>query len=120
MKTILRNSITGLFFQGLANWTEHLDQAFDFQRPERLVRFVRAADLRPDEVELVFAFDDPRYNLTLAIDERFGVNRPSRNKRREAPAEAKQELFANASHGLSPSSHGVPGIAPKPNGLQCA
>ena len=54
MKTILRNSITGLFFQGISEWTKHLDQAFDFQRPERLVRFVRAADLRPEEVKVVY------------------------------------------------------------------
>jgi hypothetical protein len=66
----------------VGDWTDQLDEAFDFQRPERLVRFVRAAELDPDQVELIFAFDDPRYNLSLAIDERFGVRRPPKKRKR--------------------------------------
>ena len=75
MQTLLKNSVTGLYYQGVADWTERLDLAFDFQKPERLVRFVRQADLNLEHLELVFAFDDPRYNLALPIDERFGVKR---------------------------------------------
>jgi hypothetical protein len=39
--------------------------------PERAVRFVRDAGL--DRVEVVFAFDDPQYNVPIPIDERFGL-----------------------------------------------
>jgi hypothetical protein len=35
-------------------------------------------------VELVLAFDNPRYNIPLPLDERFGLHsfRPQRGKRR--------------------------------------
>ena len=69
MKTILRNIRTGTYFQGLADWTRDQAAAFDFKSPERALRFVR--DARLDKVELVFAFDDPRYNVPLPVDERF-------------------------------------------------
>ncbi len=73
MKTFLRNTLTGQYFQGVADWTERLHLAFDFQTPERLVRFVRAAGLNPEHFELVFSFPNSSYNLSLPVDERFGI-----------------------------------------------
>src|ERR1043166_8789954 len=84
MKTILKNRVTGLYFQGVADWTPRVDEAFDFQGPERLVRFVLAAQLDTDQVELLFVFDDPRYNISLPIDQRFGVASSCTRKRQPA------------------------------------
>jgi len=71
MKTLLRNAQTGVYYQGIANWTNDPHDAFDFRVPERAIRFVRDAGL--DRVEVVFAFDDPQYNVPIPIDERFGM-----------------------------------------------
>ena len=75
MRTLLRNYQTGFYFQGVSNWTTDPRQAFDFKQPDRAVRFVRDAGLK--RVELVLAFDDPRYNIPLPVDERFGLNNRS-------------------------------------------
>ncbi len=77
--------------------------------PERLVRFVRAAELEPDNVELVFGFEDPRYNLALPIDERFGVRRAMAPRTSEGGAPAGSagihapQFYPNDSR-LSPKS----------------
>ena len=71
MKTLLRDSQTGVYFQGIADWTSDPQEAYDFHMPERAVRFVRDAGL--ERVEVVFAFDDPQYNVPIPIDERFGL-----------------------------------------------
>jgi hypothetical protein len=70
---LLRNKRTGNFFQGVADWTKDLTKAFDFRSPERVARFVLAASLDPKDMELVLGFGDPRYNLALPIDGRYGV-----------------------------------------------
>jgi len=74
MKTILRNKNTGLYFQGVSDWTAGPAEAFDFKYPERVIRFVLGAGLKLNEMELVFAFEDARYNIPLPLDERFGVS----------------------------------------------
>ena len=71
MKTLLRNIRTGVYFKGLQNWTPNPKEAFDFKWTERAIRFVRDAGLK--QVEVVFAFDDPSYNVQLPVDERFGL-----------------------------------------------
>ena len=71
MKTFLRNKITGCYFQGVADWTPFLEQAFNFPSPEKAARFVRAARLNAREMEIVFGFENPAYNLSLPVDERF-------------------------------------------------
>jgi len=45
MKTLLRNAQTGVYYQGIADWTDNPQEAFDFKMPERAVRFVRDAGL---------------------------------------------------------------------------
>ena len=72
MRTILRDRKTGHYFRGIAEWTDGVASAFDFQCPERVVRFVLAAGLNAKEMELVFAFKDSRYNIELPLDERWG------------------------------------------------
>jgi hypothetical protein len=84
MKTILRNIRNGTYFQGLADWTRDQAAAFDFKTPERALRFVRDARLK--KVELVFAFEDPRYNVPLPVDERFGFGKEVASKGVGVPA----------------------------------
>jgi len=74
MRTLLRNTKTGFYFQGVDDWTNSPDDAFDFRLTERVIRFVCDARLNPTELELVLAFDDPNFNITLPIDERFGAH----------------------------------------------
>ena len=71
MKIYLRNRITGRYFQGVADWTTNLEAAFNFPCPEKAARFVRATKLNSNEMEIVFGFDNPAYNISLPIDERF-------------------------------------------------
>ena len=71
MKIYLRNKSTGLYFQGVADWTTNLEAAFNFPCPEKAARFVRAAKLNSKGMEIVFGFDNPAYNISLPIDERF-------------------------------------------------
>lgn len=71
MKIYLRNKTTGWYFQGVANWTTNLEAAFNFPCPEKAARFVRTAKLNSTEMEIVFGFDNPAYNISLPIDERF-------------------------------------------------
>ena len=71
MKIYLRNKSTGWYFQGVADWTTNLEAAFNFPCPEKAARFVSAAKLNSNEMEIVFGFDNPAYNISLPIDERF-------------------------------------------------
>lgn len=73
MKAHLRNKTNGLYFQAMDQWCERIDQAFDFNFIERILRFVREAQLDVRQLELILAFDDPGLNITLPIDSRFGV-----------------------------------------------
>jgi len=77
MRTLLRNTKTGFYFQSVENWIHSADDAFDFRLTERVIRFIRDAQLNTDELELILAFDDPSFNITLPIDERFGVYTPA-------------------------------------------
>jgi hypothetical protein len=80
MKTYLRNKITGFYFQGVADWTPFLDNAFNFPSPEKAARFVHAAHLNANDMEIVFAFGNPAYNLALPVDERFELLPISNNR----------------------------------------
>jgi hypothetical protein len=74
MKTILRNLRNGTYFQGIEDWTTNPSQAFDFKGTDRAIRFVRDAGLK--HMEVVFAFEDPQYDVHLPIDERFNLKPP--------------------------------------------
>jgi hypothetical protein len=116
MKTILKSRATGLYYQGVADWTERVETAFDFQKPERLVKFVRASRLDPEDLELVFAFDNPQYNLALAIDERFGVKRGKRRgigRLEIPPTLARQGALAEAGKNRSGCRPCVSNLPPR-------
>ncbi len=66
MRTLLRHTGTGLYFQGLDKWTSDPDRAYDFRFIDRAVEFVDTWTLT--EVELAFAFDDPQTITTVPLD----------------------------------------------------
>ncbi len=111
MRTLLKNTLTGQYFQGVTDWTERLHQAFDFQTPERLVRFIRASGLNPEHFELVFCFQNPRYNLSLPIDERFGVGPIQRRMAGASPALEKCTPQPPSEQAGSPARFAVTGSA---------
>jgi hypothetical protein len=56
MRTLLRHTVTGLFFQGPEKWTDNPEKAFDFRFIDRALHYVKTWDLK--DVELAFAFED--------------------------------------------------------------
>jgi hypothetical protein len=54
MRTLLRNTATGLYFQGPDKWTSDPAQALDFKLIDRAVEFIETWSLR--DMELAFAF----------------------------------------------------------------
>ena len=56
MRTLLRNTVTGLYFQGPDLWTSDPTAARDFKMIDRALNFVETWSLR--DMELAFAFRD--------------------------------------------------------------
>jgi hypothetical protein len=54
MRTLLRNRVTGLYFQGPDKWTSDPVAALDFKMIDRAVKFIETWRLR--DMELAFAF----------------------------------------------------------------
>jgi hypothetical protein len=67
MRTLLRHTQTGSYFQGPGKWTDDPEGAYDFRFIDRAVRYIETWDLR--EVELVFACGDPVSITMLAFNE---------------------------------------------------
>jgi hypothetical protein len=65
MRVLIRNTRNGLYLQDPDHWTADPTQAADFGRSARALLF--AAEERLTTVEVILAFDDPRYNITLPI-----------------------------------------------------
>ncbi len=65
MRTLLRHTRTGLFFQGPDRWIGSPEQAYDFRFTERALQYIAAWDLR--EVELAFEFEDTRAVTTAGV-----------------------------------------------------
>jgi hypothetical protein len=71
MKTLLRKSSNGLFFQGPDKWTSDPAQALNFKMIDRALEFVRQWNLQ--DVELAFAFDDLSKITRVPLD-KIAVN----------------------------------------------
>jgi len=56
MKTLLRNTATGLYFEGPDRWTSDPARALDFKMIDRAIKFIETWSLR--DMELAFAFRD--------------------------------------------------------------
>jgi hypothetical protein len=83
MKTLLRDGNTGCYLKEKDYWTNSLEDALDFKSTERLIRFVRNAEITSLELEIILVFDDERCNITLPLDERFEI--PAFLPREEPP-----------------------------------
>ena len=59
MRTLLRNTATGLFFQGPDKWTSDPIEALDFKMIDRALNFIETWSLK--DVELAFAFGGARH-----------------------------------------------------------
>jgi hypothetical protein len=58
MRTLLRNTATGLYFEGPDRWTSNPAQAHDFKMIDRALNFIETWRLR--DMELAFAFKNAR------------------------------------------------------------
>ena len=67
MRTLLRHTETGLYFQGPDKWTTNPDSAYDFRFIERARHFVRLWEI--EQVEVAFVFEDPQFVSTLALNQ---------------------------------------------------
>ena len=63
MRTLLRNTATGLYFQGPDRWTSDPRQALDFKLIDRALNFIETWRLR--NMELAFAFRN--YNQVTGV-----------------------------------------------------
>jgi hypothetical protein len=66
MRTLLRHTGTGLYFQGPDRWTNSPKLAYDFRFIDRALHFAETWELT--EVELAFAFDDPECLTTASLE----------------------------------------------------
>jgi hypothetical protein len=75
MRTLLRNTATGLYFQGPDKWTSNPADAHDFKMIDRALKFIETWRLR--DMELAFAFKNshpvtgvPLEKIALKFSER--------------------------------------------------
>ncbi len=66
MRTLLRQTDSGLYFQGPDKWTPCASAAHNFKMIDRALDFVSRFHLH--DLELVFAFDDAEEVTTVPID----------------------------------------------------
>ncbi len=65
MRVLLRHVKTGRYYQNPGNWTARAEEALCFSNTIQALS--RVAELKLDEVEILLAFDDPRYNIRLPV-----------------------------------------------------
>ncbi len=66
MRTLLRHTQTGLFFQGPDNWTQNPALAYDFRFIDRAIEYARTWEL--SNGELAFAVDDVGSVVTASLE----------------------------------------------------
>ena len=66
MRTLLRHTGTGLYFQGPDKWIATPEGAYDFHFIDRALSFAKTWGLR--DVELAFAFDDLGAVTTVPLE----------------------------------------------------
>jgi hypothetical protein len=66
MKTLLRHTASGLFFQSSNTWTDNVEQAYDFRFIDRALHYVKEWGL--DQVELAFVFDEPQSVTIVSLE----------------------------------------------------
>ena len=68
MRTLLRNTKTGLFYRSEKEWTGDMAGAHDFCSSANAIQL--AFEWRLKDMEVVLAFEDPRYNITMRLNAR--------------------------------------------------
>jgi len=66
MRTLLRNRVTGLYFQGPDKWTSDPGAALDFKMIDRAVTFIETWRLR--DMELAFAFNGHKHVTGVPVE----------------------------------------------------
>ncbi|MCX6929051.1 MAG: hypothetical protein NT154_38430 [Verrucomicrobia bacterium] len=66
MRTLLRNTTTGLYFQGPDQWTSDPAKALDFKMIDRAVNFIETWSLR--DMELAFSFRNYRQVKRVPVE----------------------------------------------------
>jgi hypothetical protein len=66
MRTLLRNTATGLYFQGPDKWTSDPALALDFKMIDRAVNFIETWRLR--NMELAFAFKKYKHVTGVPVE----------------------------------------------------
>ena len=66
MRTLLRNTATGLYFQGPDRWTSDPAQARDFKMIDRALDFIDTFRLK--DMELAFAFRGARHVTAVPVE----------------------------------------------------
>ena len=66
MRTLLRNTATGLFFEGPDMWTSDAAKAHDFKLIDRALNFVETWSLK--DMELAFAFKNRRHVTAVPLE----------------------------------------------------
>jgi hypothetical protein len=66
MRTLLRNTATGLYFEGPDKWTSDPARARDFKMIDRALSFIETWRLR--DMELAFAFRDYKHVTGVPLD----------------------------------------------------
>ena len=66
MRTLLRNTATGLYFQGPDKWTNDPAKAMDFKMIDRALNFV--ADWSLKDMELAFSFRNLRHVTAVPLE----------------------------------------------------
>jgi hypothetical protein len=67
MRVLLRQTTTGHFFQAINEWTPSREEAMVFRHGGEAVYLVH--QLKLQHVEILLAFDDPRYDIHLSLGE---------------------------------------------------
>jgi hypothetical protein len=71
MRTLLRNTATGLYFQGPDQWTSDPAAALDFKMIDRAINFIQTWSLK--DMELAFAFRGAN-NVTAVPPEKISLH----------------------------------------------
>ena len=66
MRTLLRKSTNGLYFQGPDRWTSNPAEAMNFKMIDRALDFVRRWKLQ--DMEVAFAFDDFKHVTRVPME----------------------------------------------------
>jgi hypothetical protein len=65
MRVLLRHRQTGRLFVSPDRWTENAEAAQDFSSATRAIAY--ALDRGMTDVEVLLAFEDPRYNIQFPL-----------------------------------------------------